>query len=167
MVKVSIRRLVSISHNFHSDVEIYKFSSHEVHMSFRDTLKHVIFIEAVGFIVVIFAIWSVELFDLHFYLFHTDHQPANFEEGIFESLFVLALALAVMLVTSRLLKRIKQLEEFLPICSFCKKIRKPNSNASKQESWERIEFYINKKTGTQFSHGLCPECYEKHYGKNN
>lgn len=52
--------------------------------------------------------------------------------------------------------RIRQLEELLPICSYCKKIR------DDQQHWDAIESYISKRTDTSFSHSICPECYEVH-----
>ncbi len=52
--------------------------------------------------------------------------------------------------------RIKQLEDLLPICSYCKKIR------DEQQNWDPIEHYISKHTDSSFSHGICPECYEVH-----
>lgn len=52
--------------------------------------------------------------------------------------------------------RIKQLEDLLPICSYCKKIR------DEQQNWDPVERYISKHTDASFSHGICPECYEIH-----
>lgn len=49
--------------------------------------------------------------------------------------------------------QVRQLEEFLPICGYCKKIR-DDSNY-----WQQIESYINARTGTDFSHSICPDCY--------
>jgi hypothetical protein len=53
------------------------------------------------------------------------------------------------------LDEIELLRRIIPICSYCKKIR------DGQGDWERVESYISKHSGAQFSHGLCPECYEK------
>jgi DNA-binding response OmpR family regulator len=53
--------------------------------------------------------------------------------------------------------QINTLRGILPICSFCHKIR------NDQESWERIEKYITDHSEARFSHGICPECAEKHY----
>lgn len=50
---------------------------------------------------------------------------------------------------------VRQLESFLPVCSHCRKVR------DDQNYWQQIETYINERTGTQFSHGICPECYGK------
>lgn len=58
-------------------------------------------------------------------------------------------------------KRVKTLESMLPICASCKKIRKPNSDYRRQDSWEPVEKYISDRTQSNFSHGYCPECLEK------
>lgn len=51
--------------------------------------------------------------------------------------------------------QVKQLESFLPICGYCKKVRNDG------KYWQEIETYISQRQGTQFSHGICPECYER------
>lgn len=48
---------------------------------------------------------------------------------------------------------ISQLEGLLPICPRCHRIKTPEG------SWQPVESYISKKTDSQFSHGICPECY--------
>jgi len=55
------------------------------------------------------------------------------------------------------LAHVKTLQGILPICMHCHKIRTDN------ESWQRIEGYIESHSEAQFSHGLCPECLEKYY----
>lgn len=55
------------------------------------------------------------------------------------------------------LATIKTLQEILPICSYCKKIR------DEQGAWKHPETYISEHTDTQFSHGLCPDCAKKKY----
>jgi len=53
------------------------------------------------------------------------------------------------------LDEIKTLRGILPICSYCKKIRDDKGY------WNQIESYIHKHSGTEFSHGICPECAKK------
>ena len=53
------------------------------------------------------------------------------------------------------LARVKQLQGLLPICSYCKKIR------DDQNYWQQVEGYISEHSGAVFSHGICPECYDK------
>ena len=52
------------------------------------------------------------------------------------------------------LTQVKQLQGILPICSYCKKIR------DDQNYWQRVESYISEHSKMQFSHSICPDCYE-------
>ncbi len=51
-------------------------------------------------------------------------------------------------------KQVKHLQGLLPICSYCKRVR------NDKDYWQQIENYIHEQTGTDFSHGICPECYQ-------
>jgi DNA-binding response OmpR family regulator len=51
---------------------------------------------------------------------------------------------------------IRQLKTLIPICMYCKKIRDDS------DYWEQMENYIHEHTGSDFSHGICPECYDKY-----
>ena len=65
-------------------------------------------------------------------------------------------------VAERILKytaEIRQLQEMIPICTYCHKVR------DEHDYWDRVESYIQKETGSRFSHGACPECYEKEMEK--
>jgi CheY-like chemotaxis protein len=57
---------------------------------------------------------------------------------------------------SQALSEVKQLNELLPICSYCKKIR------DGKDYWQSVEGYISEHTNATFSHGICPGCVEKH-----
>jgi phosphoserine phosphatase RsbU/P len=52
------------------------------------------------------------------------------------------------------LASVKQLQGLLPICSYCKKIR------DDQNYWQQVENYISQHSEAQFSHSICPDCYE-------
>ena len=54
-------------------------------------------------------------------------------------------------------QELRILSGLLPICSFCKKIR------NKEGDWELLESYITARSESKFTHGLCPQCREKHY----
>ena len=63
-----------------------------------------------------------------------------------------------------LARRVKELEEalsqvrdlhgILPICLHCKKIR------DDRNYWQQVEAYISAHSHAQFSHSICPDCYE-------
>ena len=50
------------------------------------------------------------------------------------------------------LNQLRHLRRLLPICVYCKKVRDDH------DYWHEIDAYISKHTGTDFSHGLCPDC---------
>ena len=52
------------------------------------------------------------------------------------------------------LAHVKQLEGILPICSYCKKIRNDS------DDWQNVESYVAGHSEAEFSHGICPTCYE-------
>lgn len=51
--------------------------------------------------------------------------------------------------------KVAKLESFLPICGYCKKVR------DDANYWQKIEHYIHERTGTNFTHSVCPECYDR------
>jgi sigma-B regulation protein RsbU (phosphoserine phosphatase) len=53
------------------------------------------------------------------------------------------------------LARVKQLQGLLPICSYCKKIR------DDRNYWQQVEAYIGEHSEAVFSHGICPDCFDK------
>ena len=53
------------------------------------------------------------------------------------------------------LARVKYLRGLLPICAYCKKIR------NDQNYWQQVEAYITEHSDAQFSHSICPVCYEQ------
>lgn len=53
--------------------------------------------------------------------------------------------------------QIKTLHGLLPICMHCKKIRDDRGN------WSPVEVYVRERTDAEFSHGLCPHCFETKY----
>jgi len=55
---------------------------------------------------------------------------------------------------SRALAEGRQLQSMLPICSYCKRIR------NEENDWQEVEAYIEAHAPVQFSHGICPTCYE-------
>jgi DNA-binding response OmpR family regulator len=53
-------------------------------------------------------------------------------------------------------REVSELRGILPTCSYCKRIRDDS------ERWVPIERFIEMRSEAAFSHGICPDCYEKH-----
>lgn len=80
--------------------------------------------------------------------------PEYNEEGVIES---------VLCITRDVTKEVKiecelkTLKGLIPICASCYKIRDDKG------SWTMLEKYISNHSGSEFTHGLCPECIKKLY----
>jgi hypothetical protein len=55
------------------------------------------------------------------------------------------------------MQQVKTLQDLLPICASCKKIRDDKGY------WHQVESYIRDHAGVEFSHGICPECRTQLY----
>jgi YesN/AraC family two-component response regulator len=51
-------------------------------------------------------------------------------------------------------KQIRQLKQLIPICMYCKRVRDDT------DYWDQVETYIHAHTGSNFSHGICPQCFD-------
>ena len=95
-----------------------------------------------------------------------DHQPRRLSAAQQKTLQALSRQVMALLelrrVSARLanaLEQVKTLQELLPICAWCKRIR------DDEGYWNQVEAYFHKHTGADFTHGICPECLEKVHAK--
>ncbi len=51
--------------------------------------------------------------------------------------------------------QVRQLQDIIPMCGYCKKMR------DDKNYWSQVEEYLGKQTGTSISHGVCPDCYDR------
>jgi len=59
------------------------------------------------------------------------------------------------------LAKVNTLSGLLPICAWCKKLR------DDEGYWKSVEEYISAHTGAEFTHGMCPECYNKYFSEHS
>jgi hypothetical protein len=58
-----------------------------------------------------------------------------------------------------LTREVRILRAFLPICSFCKRIK------DERNAWHSIERYLSEGTTPEFKPSICPDCHTRHYGQ--
>ena len=66
--------------------------------------------------------------------------------------------IARLYVAERILNlqtEVATLSGLLPICCYCRKVR------DDQNYWDHVENYIERHLQAKFSHGICPDCYER------
>jgi hypothetical protein len=106
--------------------------------------------EAFGFSLLIAISWLTEAFDLP-HILYKEAPAFNWHRALLRTAVIAAIWLWVHLETTRLLKRLHRLEEFLLICSWCRKV-------GDHGKWLTLEEYFDTKFATGTSHGICPDC---------
>lgn len=119
------------------------------HVSGRSILRW----QAIGFSILVAIMWIVELFRIPHHLFG-ESPEFLWTRVIVRTLTVTAVWAIVHFSTRRLLQRLHELEEFLLICAWCRKV-------GDRDRWLSLEDYFDSKFATGTSHGICPECVEK------
>lgn len=77
-----------------------------------------------------------------------------FNESVVESARMYELAERRAQKLEKKLSEVKKLQGLISICAYCKKIR------DDEGTWNQIESYIRDHSETEFSHFICPDCYE-------
>jgi sigma-B regulation protein RsbU (phosphoserine phosphatase) len=54
------------------------------------------------------------------------------------------------------LAEVRQLRSLLPTCSYCRRIRDDGND------WQTLEEYVSHHTDVKFSHGFCPQCFDRY-----
>ena len=104
-----------------------------------------------GFIALIAVSWINESLDLRTLVLGEHPYISDFRESTLEMLFVLAVWLVVCGSTQRMLARTRELESFMRVCSWCRRI-------GSESRWLPMEEFFAKRFQTPTSHGICDEC---------
>ena len=92
--------------------------------------------------------------------YHTKHLPMAVYFGCL-GLVMGYLIVFFLAALSKEKERVRMLEGLLPICSYCKQIRDDSGKRKGEGDWVQMERYISQRSKADFSHGICPKCYEK------
>jgi hypothetical protein len=128
-----------------------------IDLDFKTLVKRISQLMMCAFAGVIAVSWINEVWDVPYLVYGAAPTPANFTECWIETGWALFMMLLVLAGTKALLKQIRYLEGFLPVCSFCKKIRV-------EQKWVPIEHYLHEHSRVKMTHSLCPICAKEHYG---
>jgi hypothetical protein len=113
----------------------------------------ILWIEASGFSFLIVMCWLSELFHLPHYVLG-ELYGWDWRRVLIRTASVVVIWIWVHFLTRRILKRLHHLEEFLRVCSWCRKV-------CHEGEWMDMEKYFKSRFATKTSHGMCPECLQK------
>jgi len=120
-------------------------------MEEKSNFARILLYQNLGFLAVIVICYLNELLKLPSLIF-SDH-PFSFvyRRPTLEMLLFLAIWLLVAKSTRRLMKRVRQLEGFLLVCAWCRRI-------DYRGQWMKLEDFMEQGFDTPTTHGICPEC---------
>lgn len=127
-------------------------------MSERLTMRVILLVQALGFIIIAAFLWLDELVDLPHVLYGTPETPINYSEVFMESALVILLGAIVMAISVRLMRRIMELESLFSTCIVCEKVCVPGADPEVQASWKEVDTFKLDRAGSHFSSSICPEC---------
>jgi len=114
-------------------------------------LKKIVLYQNLGFLAVILLCYLDELFKLPLLIFSAHPFAFVYRRATLEMLLFFAVWLLVSRSTRRLLKRVQQLEEFMRICAWCRRI-------DYKGEWITLEKFMEQGFDTPTTHGICPDC---------
>jgi hypothetical protein len=110
--------------------------------------------ESFGFLAIIALCWLNSLLGLPSLIFEGRLKMSDFQSPVLQMLIILGVWLLVSASTRRLMDRVEQLEQFLRVCSWCRRI-------DYKGKWIRLEDFMQQGFDTPTTHGICPECLER------
>ncbi|HUB86489.1 MAG TPA: hypothetical protein VMB22_01255 [Verrucomicrobiae bacterium] len=104
-----------------------------------------------GFLAIIAICWLDELIKLPSLIFSSHPFAFVFQRSTLDMLLVLTVWLIVTRSTRQILERVRYLEGFLRVCSWCRRI-------DYHDRWIRLEEFMELGFDTPTTHGICPDC---------
>jgi hypothetical protein len=95
-------------------------------------------------------------FQYFFLLRFLPYAPVNLVRNATALFFTSIISLIIHVLINSLIAENNDLQDFLPICMYCKKVKNESGN------WDKMEAYFEANTTIMFSQGLCPECLEEY-----
>ena len=123
-------------------------------MKITSKLSAVLSYQSFGFLAIIALCWLNSLLGLPSLILDGRPQVSDFESPMLQMLLILGVWLLVSASTRRNLEKLRQLENFLRICSWCHRIEQKGE-------WISLEKFLEQGFDTPTTHGICKECLEQ------
>lgn len=111
--------------------------------------------QSFGFLAIITLCWLNSLLGLPSLILEDRLGVADFKSPVLQMLLILTVWLLVSASTRRSLDRLRHLEQFLHVCAWCHRIDCKNE-------WVAMEKFLEQGLDATATHGICPDCLEKH-----
>ena len=140
--------------NFSFILKLITMNKTEINKRINDQpFAYVALWQFIGFALLVCIVWVSETMDLPNLFFGIPHEEVN----IFRACLISAAVIlcAIIVVGNTYLQQKHIIKGLLLVCSSCQKVK------VNEEKWKHMDEYVSEHSLAAFSHGLCPECYEK------
>lgn len=120
-------------------------------MDEKSPLAKVLVYQHVGFLLIIALTWLDELVVLPSMIFGDASLAFDLHNAALKMLVVLAVWFLMIGSTRRILSRVRYLEGFMRVCSWCRHV-------DYKGDWISMEELLEKGFHTPTTHGICPTC---------
>jgi len=110
-----------------------------------------LFLEGLGFLLIVVITWLDELLDLPHLLFGATPTPLRMGEGMLESTLTVLVGVVVVGITYRAFRRIEYLESLVVMCAWCRRVRAGSD-------WLLVEDFLEQQHHAKTTHGICEGC---------
>jgi hypothetical protein len=120
---------------------------------FRHPLEYIAFWQFLSFVLLICMVWAIQSLDVVSAVFDV---PADSAKWI-DSCILTAGIIIVGFITvgHTYLQERRILRGLITVCSYCHKVELDGRN------WQQMETFVSDRSLAEFTHGICPSCYEK------
>ena len=131
------------------------------HSRQNSTLQHLLsdvaLWQSMTFLLYLCLIWANEKLPLAEIFFNLPE--TNQSNSYSASLLTVGLVIvAFITIAHTYVQQHRVLEGYIRVCSYCKKVHVENTE------WEQLEHFVSTRTLAEFTHGICPSCYDREMG---
>ena len=120
---------------------------------FRRPLESVAAWQFISFFMLIAFVWASEILDLKHMVYNTPRAPVDWLQASLITAGIITVG--IVTVGHTYLQEKRMLKGFIVVCSYCHKVQ------IEDRAWQQMEIYVSDRSLAEFTHGVCPTCYEK------
>jgi len=116
-------------------------------------LERIAFWQFLGFVLLLLVVWVDQVLDLQDVFFGTPRSAAAWLGAAVLSAAIIIVGFIT--ITHTFVQQKFVLRGLLRVCTYCKRIKLDS------QKWEQMEKYVSDRSRAEFSHGICPECFQR------
>lgn len=119
----------------------------------KNPLAYVAVWQSMGFLILICLVWVNVVVDFAQIFYGRPGAPLDWVQASIITAGIIVVGFITVGHTYVQEKRV--LRGFIIVCSYCHKVQ------IEDQAWQQMEVFVSDHSMAEFTHGVCPHCYEK------